>query len=124
MQCALGSPLASETIAAFNIRNLGPVEDELVGRPLGGGGLAEGAAIDDEDQDALLIDDEDVREAVRRIAGVELWHEGAVEVLPREEPEGGRRVTRSSPNKLKRSAPAVEEGEEEKEGQTRGAKRR
>lgn len=61
--------------------NHGPMQEHDAGIPLGGGGgLIDGAA--DDDQDAALIEDADVRLAIRRIAGVHLLHEGVVELLP------------------------------------------
>lgn len=49
--------------------------------PLGGGGLVDGPAADDERDVELFSGEEDVLAAVRRVAGVELYDEGAVELL-------------------------------------------
>jgi hypothetical protein len=93
-QCALESTLARETMASMRGKNLGPMEDHAAGVPIGGGGgLRDGAAIDHgldlDDESRRLIDDDDVRLAIRRIAGVDLLHEGAVELLPRATGTGG-----------------------------------
>lgn len=126
--CALASQAAQETIADYNARDLGPagVIEEAEAIRLGGGGLEtdRGAAAED------LIEAEDVRSALRRIIGVELWHEGTCELLPRvsgakeEEPATTRRGTRAStstPAKRKREDGG--EGEEKVESRAKGAKR-
>lgn len=97
-QCALESTLARETMVTMQGKNLGPMENHLPGVPIGGGGgLRDGAAADNGHEESHddneveseggvsqhLIEDDDVRLAIRRIAGVELLHEGAVELLPR-----------------------------------------
>ena len=102
-------------------KNLGPMENHPPGIPLGGGGgLIEGAAVDPEhgheqDESDRLIEDDDVRLAIRRIAGVELLHEGAVELLPR--------ASSSRTTSKKRAAEDEQGGKEDGEQGTRNSKR-
>lgn len=136
--CAITSPLAVETIEEFKVQNLGPPGEmeELEAVRLGGGGLEEGAARDDlVDGNEDLIPATDVRSALRRIVGPELWHEGTCEILPRAgagdtqvdvesstEEQGKRRLTRSgtagtsSPKKRKATeSPGEGKGKKKKE---------
>ena len=58
---------------------LGPDEGGEEGQQLGGHGESGEAALEDEGAD--VVPDDDVRDAVRRIVGPDLWHEGAVELM-------------------------------------------
>lgn len=85
----------------FQVDNLGnvPDSDECEGIQLGGQTPSDAAAAEVmESRHSALVPHEDVLSAVRRIAGAELWDEGACEVLPREEAEGriARGVKRAS----------------------------
>lgn len=77
---------------AFSVIDLGPLPSPSTGIRLGGGGLVDGPAADDERDVELFNGEEDVLAAVRRVAGVELYDEGAVELLPL---EGDGRTLRS-----------------------------
>ncbi|GAA6020545.1 hypothetical protein JCM10207_008664, partial [Rhodosporidiobolus poonsookiae] len=107
--CALTSPLAQETMRAFSVEDLGPVDerDDCEGIPLGGRGLNADAAQRMEERHSALVPDADVESAVRRIVGAELWDEGVCEVVPREEVEKGR--AKGGKGK-KRAAEEAEEG--------------
>lgn len=118
------------------MQNLGPPGEieELEAVRLGGGAENEVVARDDwVDGCEELIPATDVRSALRRIVGPELWHEGTCEILPREEEgntsaaatalaeeEGERRLTRSgtasSPKKRKATeSPGEGKGKKKKE---------
>lgn len=81
--CCLSTPLAEETIKDFFIDNLGPSTafEELSAVKLVG------------DQAEDLVEDEDVRVALRRVVGPQLWEEGLCEMLPR---AAHGRVTRAA----------------------------
>lgn len=130
--CALASQAAQETIADYSARDLGPAGaiEEAEAIRLGGGldsDRGAGAGADD------LIEAEDVRSALRRIVGVELWHEGSCELLPRvgepagvkeEEPSMIRRVMRSSTlTPVKRKRGEAGEGEDEVEARAKVARK-
>ncbi|GAA5863527.1 hypothetical protein JCM3774_006513 [Rhodotorula dairenensis] len=88
--CALSSEVARDTIKAFEAEDLGPVDetDGCEGIQLGGVSPTDAAAIKVmASRHSNLVPHEDVLDAVRRIAGPELWDEGACEVVPREEIE-------------------------------------
>ncbi|GAA5985358.1 hypothetical protein JCM10908_006945 [Rhodotorula pacifica] len=96
--CALSSQVARDTIKAFHAEDLGPVDetDGCEGIQLGGVNPTDAAAIQVmASRHSGLVPHEDVLDAVRRIAGPELWDEGACEVVPQEEAkvaaEKGRR---------------------------------
>lgn len=94
MQCALASDYAKETMRRFHVENLGdvPDSDDCEGIQLGGQSPSDANAAEVmESRHSALVPHEDVLRAVRRIAGSELWDEGACEVLPREEVEGRHR---------------------------------
>ncbi|CDR46204.1 hypothetical protein NBRC10512_004314 [Rhodotorula toruloides] len=89
--CALASDYAQETMRRFHVENLGdvPDSDDCEGIQLGGQTPSDANAAEVmESRHSALVPHEDVLDAVRRIAGSELWDEGACEVLPREEVEG------------------------------------
>ncbi|GAA5901064.1 hypothetical protein JCM8208_007607 [Rhodotorula glutinis] len=81
--CALTSSVAKETMRGFDIENLGPVQDsdDCDGIQLGGHGGADSYAADSLHE--ALVPHGDVLAALQRLVGPDLWHEGAVEVLPR-----------------------------------------
>ena len=87
--CALTSAVAKETMRAFDIENLGPVQDsdDCDGIQLGGHGGADSYAADSLHE--ALVPHGDVLAALQRLVGPDLWHEGAVEVLPRGGGGGG-----------------------------------
>ncbi|BGP35386.1 hypothetical protein JCM10296v2_007222 [Rhodotorula toruloides] len=89
--CALASDHAQETMRRFHVENLGDVPDseDCEGIQLGGQTPSDANAAEVmESRHSALVPHEDVLAAVRRIAGSELWDEGACEVLPREEVAG------------------------------------
>ncbi|KAK4330617.1 hypothetical protein RTBOTA2_006274 [Rhodotorula toruloides] len=89
--CALASDYAQETMRRFHVENLGdvPDSDDCEGIQLGGQTPSDANAAEVmESRHSALVPHEDVLAAVRRIAGSELWDEGACEVLPREEVAG------------------------------------
>ncbi|PRQ70820.1 hypothetical protein AAT19DRAFT_10977 [Rhodotorula toruloides] len=91
LQCALASDYAQETMRRFHVENLGdvPDSDDCEGIQLGGQTPSDANAAEVmESRHSALVPHEDVLAAVRRIAGSELWDEGACEVLPREEVAG------------------------------------
>ncbi|KAM0790493.1 hypothetical protein ACM66B_003367 [Microbotryomycetes sp. NB124-2] len=58
---------------------LGEDDGEQEGQIVGGGGVGGEVALEDDGAD--IVPDADVRDALRRIVGADLWHEGAVELL-------------------------------------------
>lgn len=92
----------------FHVENLGdvPDSDDCEGIQLGGQTPSDANAAEVmESRHSALVPHEDVLAAVRRIAGSELWDEGACEVLPREEVEG-RRMLRGSKRAAANAAPS------------------
>ncbi|GAA6059175.1 hypothetical protein JCM10212_005520 [Sporobolomyces blumeae] len=86
--CALSSQIARDTISSFSVTDLGPVDesDHCRGTALGGRGFDSSAkAILEDRHPSNLVRDEHVLDIVRRIVGNELYDEGEVEVLPREQ---------------------------------------
>lgn len=120
-QCALSSEVARDTIKAFDAEDLGPVDetDGCEGIQLGGVSPTDADAIKVmASRHSNLIPHEDVLDAVRRIAGPELWDEGACEVVPQEEVELAAERSRTK-RKGKRGA-----SEEATEPQQQSAKKR
>ncbi|GAA5904041.1 hypothetical protein JCM5296_002515 [Sporobolomyces johnsonii] len=135
--CALASPLAQETIADFSVEDLGPVPSggpananataeasstTCPATPLGGRGLVStdaGAARLMHERHSALIPDADVESAVRRIAGNELWDEGACEVLPREREREGEGEGEGESGD---GDGVAKEAEEEQEGKGKGSR--
>ncbi|KAL8284251.1 hypothetical protein RQP46_005000 [Phenoliferia psychrophenolica] len=95
-ECALSAPLAQETMQDFSGRTLGPLKvDESEVVRLGGSGLAEG----DADDDDALIEDGDVRVAIKRIVGTDLWAEGVAELVRRRPSVGDEQPKAPTPQR-------------------------
>ncbi|GAA5851175.1 hypothetical protein JCM8547_004155 [Rhodosporidiobolus lusitaniae] len=91
-QCALSSEIAQKTVSAYSAVDLGPVNesDHCEGVKLGGhSSSSSSAAAVIAERESALVPDQDVADAVRRIAGKELWEEGIIEVVPKGEEGGG-----------------------------------
>ncbi|SCV68205.1 BQ2448_326 [Microbotryum intermedium] len=107
--CALSTSLAQETLRTFPIRQLDQIpHDQVVEESpsiirLGGTGpwtLIDGVEsgsthISIEERDAEMIPYPDVLDALKKVAGGEMWHEGLVELVR----GGGRRSTRRGRSK-------------------------
>ncbi|KAK4049257.1 hypothetical protein OIV83_004193 [Microbotryomycetes sp. JL201] len=79
--CALNAQMeiGQKAIETWKPEVLGPDDGEQEGQVVGGGGIGGEVALEDDGAD--VVPDADVRDALRRIAGADLWHEGAIELL-------------------------------------------
>ncbi|KAK4046370.1 hypothetical protein OIO90_006582 [Microbotryomycetes sp. JL221] len=79
--CALVGQMeiGQQAMQQWDAKVVGQDDGELEGQVVGGGGIGGEIALEDDGED--VVPDADVRDALRRIIGLDLWHEGAIELL-------------------------------------------